>query len=133
MYPIIYLCHIYCCWMYLLFFLDACDFSVFFTLSFFPPPNGSIDVFLHRIQFCSHMFIIIFDNHVGSIYQCLFCFILTPTCFSHRYTWFIRCFGNGSLIFEDMISVLDLLYPVNYKIKGSFEYLTGSFFRYLFF
>ena len=29
-------------------------------------------------------------------------------------------FGNGSLIFEDMISVLDLLYPVNYIIKVRF-------------
>ena len=29
-------------------------------------------------------------------------------------------FYNRSLIFEDMISVLDLLYPVNYKIKVRF-------------
>ena len=29
-------------------------------------------------------------------------------------------FGNGSLIFEDMFPVLDLLYPVNYIIKVIF-------------
>ena len=29
-------------------------------------------------------------------------------------------FGNGSLIFEEMISVLDILYPVKYKIKVIF-------------
>ena len=29
-------------------------------------------------------------------------------------------FYNRSLIFEDVISVLDLLYPVNYKIKVRF-------------
>ena len=28
--------------------------------------------------------------------------------------------GNGSLIFEEMISVLDILYPVNYRIKVRF-------------
>ena len=30
-------------------------------------------------------------------------------------------FWNTSLIFEDMISVLDLLYLVNYKIKSRFS------------
>ena len=30
-------------------------------------------------------------------------------------------FCNGSLIFEDMISVFDILYPDNYKIKVRFN------------
>ena len=40
--------------------------------------------------------------------------------------WFLSkksdLFVNGSLILEDMISMFDLLYPVNYIIKVRFQY-----------
>ena len=75
--------------------LDACYFSVFFTVSilFFSEIGGVMDSLttLGFVPFFYYHFSIpFFDSCVSTIDQCLFGFIQIPTCFSNLFTWCIR-------------------------------------------
>ena len=98
--------------------LDAYGFSFLLTVSIvFIRSSGG---FLHHIRFCSHDSITFFEDHVSSSDQCLFGFIQIPTFFLTFSLGLSDLFGNESLIFEDMISVLDILHKVNSRIKIRF-------------
>ena len=105
--------------------LDACDFSFFYCVNLLFFWNRRSDVFPYNIIFCLpfffyHVSISYFYNRVISIDQCLFGFIQIPTCFLTFSRGLSDLFGNGSLILEDIISVLDFLQQVNYRISSIF-------------
>ena len=99
--------------------LDACDFSVF-LLCKYSFLNGRSDGFIHHIRF---FFVSVFPSLTTVLVvvtNALSVSSKSPLVFLTVILLLSDFSGNGSLIFEYMISVLDILYPVNYIIKVSF-------------
>ena len=102
--------------------LDDYDFSVLLTVSIFfvAEIRGVMDYFTTLgffPFFVYHVSITFFGNRISSSDQCLFGFIQIPNFFLTFSLGLSNLFGNRSLTFEDMTSVLDILHPVNSRIK----------------
>ena len=70
--------------------------------------------------FFNHVSIPFLDNRVSSSDQCLFGIIQIPTFFLTFSIGLSDSLGNGPMILDDIISVLDLLHPFNSRISSRF-------------
>ena len=95
------------CWL--------CQFSFFW--------NRRSDGFIRNISFLftffvNHVSIPFFDNRVSSSDQCMFGIIQIPTFFLTFSLGVSDSLGNGQMVLDDMISVLDIFHPVNSGISA---------------
>ena len=103
------------------FLLDACDFSALLTVSIFFFVMGGVIAYFTTLGFVPMSVfpylttvLVVVTNEFSVSYK-------SPLVFLNIIPGFSYLFCNWSLIFEDMISVLGLLYQLNYKIRVRFN------------
>ena len=105
--------------------LDACGFSVMLTVSFFFPEIGGVMDSFTTLGFFSFFFV----YHVSMPFLKTVSVVITNAFLvSSKSPLFFLTFslglsdylGNGSMILDYMISLIDILHPVNSRISSIF-------------
>ena len=79
---------------------------------------ASSTIFYLFTFFVKYVSIPFFDNRVSSSDQCLSGIIQIPSFFITFSLGVSYSLGNGEMVLGDMISVINLLNPVNYRISA---------------